>query len=434
MADLQDGESTEMQGSGAKPYVLTNTGGVYSCSCPAWRNQSLAIEKRTCKHLRKLRGDAAEQQRTGGALPTRSKSKDKPEGPPLLLAEKWDNATDLADWWISEKLDGVRAYWDGKQFLSRQGNVYHAPDWFVEGLPNVPLDGELWMDRKCFQRTVSIVRRQDKSDLWKDIRYLVFDAPQVDGDFETRLEFVADCLPARKSKADFVAAHQHERCTSITHLRKELARVEKLGGEGLMLREPHSQYHVGRSTTLLKVKSFFDAEATVIGHQAGRGKHQGKMGALEIELQDGTQLKVGTGFSDKQRAAPPAIGSVITFRYQELTDGGVPRFPSFVRALTEAQTTSDDSKKRRKTTVAVGLTKSPISSSDTRYFEFSQGNSNKFWEITLDGTDVAVRYGRIGNQGQSKVKSFDDEAAAEAHRDKMVEKKTGEGYVESTAT
>src|SRR6266853_749707 len=99
MPDLQDGETTEMQGSGAKPYRLRNSGGVYSCSCPAWRNQSIAIEKRTCKHLRKLRGDAAEEARVGGALPQRpgktaadGEVSEENAGPPLLLAESWDNA------------------------------------------------------------------------------------------------------------------------------------------------------------------------------------------------------------------------------------------------------------------------------------------------------------------------------------------------------
>jgi DNA ligase-1 len=168
VADLQDGESIEMQGSGAKPYVLKNVGGVYSCTCPAWRNQSTAIERRTCKHLRKLRGEAAECQRLGVELPARPvATADAKDGPPLLLAQTWDNATDLTDWWISEKLDGVRAFWDGKQFLSRQGNLFHAPGWFVAGLPDEPLDGELWIGRKQFQRTVSIVRRQDQTDLWK---------------------------------------------------------------------------------------------------------------------------------------------------------------------------------------------------------------------------------------------------------------------------
>src|SRR2546428_14076238 len=103
MPDLQDGETFEMQGSGSKPYVLKNTGGVYSCSCPAWRNQSLAIERRTCKHLRKLRGDAAEEARVGGVLPQRpaktasggdSAGTEENAGPPPLLAQGWDNAAD----------------------------------------------------------------------------------------------------------------------------------------------------------------------------------------------------------------------------------------------------------------------------------------------------------------------------------------------------
>src|SRR3954471_6924085 len=132
MPDLADGESIEMKGSGAKPYVLKNTGGVYSCTCPAWRNQSIGIERRTCKHLRKLRGEQAEEARLGGALPAKpvkaAAEGDEAAGPPLLLAETWDTAADLAGWWMSEKLDGVRAYWNGKQFISRLGNLYHAPN------------------------------------------------------------------------------------------------------------------------------------------------------------------------------------------------------------------------------------------------------------------------------------------------------------------
>src|SRR6478736_2646742 len=201
MGELQDGESCEMQGSGATPYVLKNVGGAYSCTCPAWRNQSTAIERRTCKHLRKLRGDAAEEARLGGVLPQRPAKADGDEetGPPLLLAESWDNAADLSGWWMSEKLDGVRAYWDGKQFLSRQGNLFHAPDWFVEGLPTVPLDGELWIDRKKFQRTVGIVRRQDKPDIWKEVKFLVFDAPAAGGPFEDRLGFLKDGIRGWKA-------------------------------------------------------------------------------------------------------------------------------------------------------------------------------------------------------------------------------------------
>jgi DNA ligase-1 len=229
---------------------------------------------------------------------------------------------------MSEKLDGVRAYWDGKQFLSRQGNLYHAPAWLIEGLPAVPLDGELWIDRKKFQRTVSIVRRQDKNDLWHEVKFLVFDAPAASGGFEERLNYLKDVLTTGVAK--FAQLHSHERCKSLDALRAELARIELLGGEGLMLRQPGSKYVAGRSTTLLKVKTFHDAEATVVGHQAGAGRHKGRMGALLVRLADGTDFAIGTGFSDRERESPPSIGATVTFRYQELSDTGVPRFPSWV--------------------------------------------------------------------------------------------------------
>jgi DNA ligase-1 len=423
MPDLQDGESIEMQGSGSKPYVLKNVGSVYSCSCPAWRNQSVAIEKRTCKHLRKLRGDAAEEERIGGAIPARVKeASQKGEGPPLLLAESWDGVTDLAGWWLSEKLDGVRAYWTGKEFLSRQGNRYHAPDWFVAGLPDVPLDGELWLGRKMFQRAVSIVRRQDKSDHWKDIRFLVFDAPAQDEEFESRMAFVRKSID--KYRPPYAQPHPHELCKDIDHLRSELARIEALGGEGLMLRQPGSRYAIGRSPTLLKVKTFRDAEAKVIGHEAGAGRHKGRLGAVLVQMADGTRFAVGTGFSDAERNSPPPIGSTITFRYQELSDAGVPRFPSFVSVRSDVQVPTSP----KSTPTREGPTMP--STSNSRRFEFSEGKSNKFWEIAIEGTDVTVRFGRIGTDGQTQTKPFPDAAAAKKHADKLVQEKTDKGYHE----
>ena len=352
MADLADGESAEVKGSGAKPWIIRNTGGVFSCNCPAWRNQSVPIERRSCKHIRAFRGAAAESERIGGSAeptpsetvkPSRGPASRKPSGhtgaveessaPPLLLAHSWDNQTPLDGWWMSEKLDGVRAYWDGTQFLSRQGNRFHAPAWFRERLPASPLDGELWIDRGAFQRTVSIVRRQDETDLWSEVSYLVFDAPAVAEPFEARQKFLRSLL-GRSRKAQ-VRVLEHQRCKSIDHVREELQRVEALGGEGLMLREPGSHYEAGRSHTLLKVKSFLDAEARVVGHQAGAGKHKGRLGALIVEMPDGKQFAIGTGMSDAERANPPPIGSLVTYRYQELTDRGVPRFPSFLRVRTD---------------------------------------------------------------------------------------------------
>ncbi|MBI3410510.1 MAG: DNA ligase [Planctomycetes bacterium] len=443
MPDLDDGESMEMQGSGAKPYVLKNTGGVYSCTCPAWRNQSVAIERRTCKHLRKLRGDKAEEARTGGAIPekTRTKEDKASNEPPLLLAQSWDFMSDPTGWWLSEKLDGVRAYWDGRQFLSRLGNVFYAPDWFIEGLPAEPLDGELWLGRKSFQRAVSIVRRQDKSDHWKELSYVVFDAPSLEKPFEARSAFIEECLGT--IGVPHIRAHTQEQCKGIDHLKQELARLEALGGEGLMLRKPGSKYESGRSMTLLKVKNFHDAEARVLKHLEGAGRHKGRLGALQVELPDGTTFSVGTGFSDKEREAPPPVGSTITFRYQELSDAGVPRFPSFVGVRAEAApigqasgTATEARGKIKPEASAEKAAKPKVASSpgtapaDVRRFEFVDGKSEKFWEIGRTGCDVTVRFGRIGANGQTQTKSFSDEAAAVAHVNKLVEEKTEKGYKE----
>lgn len=428
MPDLKDGESVEMKGSGSQPYVLKNVGGVYSCTCPAWRNQSLAIERRTCKHLRKLRGDAAEEERVGNALPAPARpSGERPEGPPLLLAETWDGTTDHTGWLMSEKLDGVRAYWTGDRFLSRLGNVYHAPEWFTAGLPDVPLDGELWLGRKQFSRTVSIVRRQDKTDLWQEVRYLVFDAPAVDSPFEERIEVIDELLRERRPK--YAAPHAHAVCRGLAHLREELARIEQLGGEGVMLREPASKYEIGRSQTLLKVKNFHDAEARVIGHEPGRGRHKGRLGALLVELPEGTQFSVGTGLSDAERERPPALGTFINFRYQELSDAGVPRFPTYVgvrdeRPAAVPQLPQESSHPKETTNM------STPASTGKRRFEFVEGSSDKFWEISMAGTTVTVRYGRNGTDGQTNEKSFANAEAAAKHAEKLIREKTGKGYVE----
>jgi DNA ligase 1 len=335
MPDLNDGESISVQGSARTPYILKNVVGVYSCSCPAWRNQSLPIERRTCKHLRSFRGEQMERERLGTALPASPVPATKPVAPALLLAERWENNIDLTDWWISEKLDGVRAWWDGGQFLSRQGNLYHAPDWFIAGLPNVPLDGELWLDRRAFQRTVSIVRRQDRSDHWRQICFVSFDAPRFDGPFEERQAYLQDLI--REYRPQYAGVLPQARCRSLDHLREELARIEALGGEGLMLRQPHSRYAAGRSSTLLKIKSFHDSDGRVIEHLPGKGRHAGRLGALVVELPNRLTFSVGTGFSDAERQNPPPIGSAITYRYQELTDRGVPRFPSFVRVRSDTE-------------------------------------------------------------------------------------------------
>lgn len=251
--------------------------------------------------------------------------------PPILLAHKWKNESDPTGWWMSEKLDGVRAYWDGTTFYSRMGNVYHAPEWFTNQLPRDPLDGELWLGRGTFQECVSIVRRgAHRTPLqWRKIKYIVFDTPAYPDVFEARQSYAEALLAMHRSP--YASWHQQVQCIGRDHLEETLKLVESHKGEGLMLRQAKSMYMVGRSHTLLKVKTFHDDEALVVGYEPGEGKHTGRLGALKVLLPNGTEFKIGTGLTDVEREAPPPVGATVTYRYQELTDDGVPRFPSYVR-------------------------------------------------------------------------------------------------------
>ncbi len=193
---LDDGDSVEVQGS-SSTYTLSRNGGVYMCSCPAWKNQGAPIDHRTCKHLRAYLGEAAEVQRIGSAIPSRAAATKsgggrtaavkKETAPPVLLAHKWELEHDPTGWWMSEKLDGIRAYWDGEAFVSRLGNRFFAPDWFTADLPADTLDGELWVGRKLFSKTMSIVRAGAAGQEWKQVSYVVFDAPNAKGSFEDRI-------------------------------------------------------------------------------------------------------------------------------------------------------------------------------------------------------------------------------------------------------
>jgi predicted DNA-binding WGR domain protein len=252
----------------------------------------------------------------------------------MLLAHTWDDSIDPTGWWLSEKLDGVRCYWSGSRFYSRNGNQFYPPPFFTAHLPKtVSLDGELWMGRKMFQKCVGIIKRQDakKHDMneWAKIVYVIFDAPSLKGNFERRLHYIYNL--AEKLQSPYVRAHEHRKCNGLQDMLDEQEKVEGLGGEGLMLRQPASFYEHKRSNTLLKVKSFVDAEATVIGHKSGTGRCQGMMGALLVRADNGIEFKIGSGFNDQQRKNPPKKGSRVTYKYQELSNSGKPRFPIFLR-------------------------------------------------------------------------------------------------------
>ncbi|MEZ4400653.1 MAG: DNA ligase [Kofleriaceae bacterium] len=453
--ELADGETTTMAGSGAQPYVLRNVGGVYSCSCPAWRNQGAAIERRTCKHLRALRGDDAEQARVGplaGAPTTRTRPSTAAASgasvgaiaaavaPPVLLAHAWDHATDLTGWWMSEKLDGVRAYWNGAQFMSRLGNPFIAPPWFVAGLPARPLDGELWAGRKQFQRAVSIARRQDAGDAWRELTYVVFDAPDVDGPFEDRLAFVRALV--EEHQPPHARWHPHHRCAGLDHLRAELARIEALGGEGLMMREPGSRYQVGRSWSLRKVKTFHDAEARVIAHVRGAGKHAARLGALQCALPDGTVFNVGTGLTDHERTHPPPVGAIITYRYQELSTDGVPRFPSYVGVRDDVAWPPDGARPQAATDARVAPTTATATATGAAVTDeppafadadrprrtFARGDAR--WSVELDGRAVTVTDHAADGTVDTTTRRSASAPAAWRDADRLIAARLADGYAE----
>ena len=252
------------------------------------------------------------------------------ESLPLLLADTEHGQADVALYLVSEKLDGVRAFWDGQVLRTRNGNIINAPAWFTKGFPQRELDGELWIGRGKFDQLSSTVRRQAPDDTeWRQVRYLVFELPQASGTFRQRSEALRQIVA--EADIPWLQALEQFELGSRQALNQKLKEMTRAGGEGLMLHRANAPYMTGRSDVLLKMKVWHDAEAIVIGYQPGKGKHAGRLGALRVRMADGVEFLLGTGMSDAERDNPPPIGSSVTFRYRDLTPRGLPRFASFYR-------------------------------------------------------------------------------------------------------
>ena len=265
------------------------------------------------------------------ALGTRAWAGPADQAPALLLARPWQSGTDLADWWVSEKYDGVRGFWDGSALRTRGGERIAAPPWFTAGWPATPLDGELWAGRGGFEQAQSAAGRLRPDDAaWRRLRFMVFDLPAHPGTFDERLAALRQVVAGIGQP--WVQAVPQRKVASDAELQAWLREVVRGGGEGLMLHRGASRYRAGRGDDLLKLKLHDDAEARVIGHQPGQGRHAGRLGALLVETPEGRRFALGTGFTDAQRADPPPVGSWVTYRFRGLHAGsGLPRFASFVR-------------------------------------------------------------------------------------------------------
>lgn len=252
------------------------------------------------------------------------------EPPPLLLANVLGPQVDPAAYLVSEKFDGVRALWDGKTLRFRGGQTIATPQWFLAKLPAQALDGELWLGRGRFEELSGFVRKLQPEDAeWRQIQYLIFELPDAPGPFTARAQRIQEIVIATKWP-QLVAIPQF-RVKDRQELKNKLDEVVRAGGEGLMLHLAEAPYLTGRSDVLLKLKPLSDTEAVVVGHIPGKGKYKGMLGALRVEMPDGKQFVIGTGFTDAVRKDPPAVGTVVTYTYRGLTKNGLPRFASYLR-------------------------------------------------------------------------------------------------------
>ena len=281
-----------------------------------------------------------------------------------MLAHPWKDES-IAGWYMSVKLDGMRAVWvpwtrdidcskisfaDDKGIAtglwSRYAKIIHAPDWFLDDLPDRMLDGELYLGVGKFEETMSILRRKKPDDRWQSIHYSVFDLPW-NVIFQTKRResgiIVPEVRPISFEKVrEIVEPGQYHSAleqvqlpvndTAVEVVLEKLDEVVSQGGEGVMVRKPGSIWTPIRSRDLLKVKPFNDAEAVVIGHNPGKGRNEGRLGSLRVKYGE-TEFDL-SGFTDAQRdnaITEFPVGSVVTFRYRELTASGVPKEARFWR-------------------------------------------------------------------------------------------------------
>jgi len=359
--DIPDGGETHVEGSGTTPYKVARRGDVYWCTCPAWRNQRLGTY-RTCKHIKSIRGEEAERRRLvdaghtvnldivrpgrggignagdDGSKPAVGNGKKNADiEKHVMLAQEWEEGKiDPTGYLMSEKLDGMRAVWDGAALWSRNGNPIAAPTYFLKALPrNFWLDGELFLGRGRFTDVMSVCRSQVPAEAsWREVRYVIFDAPGKDGGIAERLSAASAMIGA---DAGHVARiHAHTVCRGVAHLYEEFDRLLTFDppAEGLMLAAPGRPHRGGRCADILKVKKFHTDEAKVVGHKMGKGRHEGRLGALQCVTRAGALFDLGGGFSDIERegyVSSYPVGTVVEFKYFEMSDHGVPRFPIYVR-------------------------------------------------------------------------------------------------------
>lgn len=286
----------------------------------------------------------------------------------LLLSEFKESEfkdKNLSLYVMSEKLDGVRALWDGRTLKTRKGYTIKTPKFFTRGFPPFALDGELFIARDKFNELSALINKDEPSNLlWHSVTYNVFDVPKSKqmgllarlGELE---KFINAQEAGQKTgqnlepKGEKTAVQKDELNSTLNlnsrlkiipqipiinekHLQDYYQKVLSQGGEGLVVRLESAIYESGRSDNALKLKPWSDKECKIIGYTKGKGKYENAMGAVLCEdLESKKRFKIGTGFKDEFRFNPPPLGTLITYKFNGYTKKGLPKFPVFLRVRDE---------------------------------------------------------------------------------------------------
>jgi len=253
--------------------------------------------------------------------------------PDLFLLKTYDDSKDVIGWVMSEKLDGIRGFWTGKELLTRGGMKLTPPKWFIKNYPPFAIDGELWTKRNDFENISSIVRTKNADDRWKLITHNIFEVPNQQGGLLERLSVLKSHLFSHS--VPHLKVLKQTQIQSKQQLQNFLIEVTSHKGEGVVVRNPNTLYQTGRLSSALKVKQYLDTECTILEILPGKGKYQNMMGSVLCQTDSGKKLKIGSGFKDKDRANPPAIGSKITFKYYGFTKKGSFKYPVYLRVRQE---------------------------------------------------------------------------------------------------
>lgn len=279
----------------------------------------------------------------------------------FMLAKTLNKKNIPKKWLLSEKYDGYRSrYEPDKGFISRNNNIFNAPEWYLDILPDISLDGELWAGYNKFQSLSKIRKKIIDPFEWLDIKYIVYDLPDLDMIFEERLKVLKnivnkiqkDWYKKRKKlgkefnnlKCPILLAEQIK-IDSIKQFNQLYNKIINNDGEGVILKNPKSFYENDRSYNMLKYKPEFDTEAIIIDYKENKNKIVGAFICLEL-----INFKNYSIINKKKKPIiisglnyeiinnvdiTHPIGTVITYKFSGLTESGKPRFAKYLRKREE---------------------------------------------------------------------------------------------------